>query len=183
MRLRESFCQHVGLELVGSYSVVDDAIAAIRIQHPAIAIVSLDNPANAVTLVSRVVADHLPTRFVFLCNNEFAELITQGEAIVSRADAIHVLPDYVCNVLKMSLPSPTPEANKEVEAGNGRGVTHETLTTREREIMHFLVDGHSNKAIARNLDITEGTVKVHVHNILRKLSVGNRRALMAFARR
>jgi two-component system nitrate/nitrite response regulator NarL len=183
LRLRESFSQHAGLELVGAFSIVDDAIAAIRIHHPAIAIVSLDNPADAVTLVSRVVADNLTTRFVFLCNNEFAELITNGETIMARGDAVSVLPEYVKNALALAWTTPSLETNKEAEAGNGTEVTHETLTAREREIMHFLVDGHSNKAIARKLNITEGTVKVHVHNILRKLAVGNRRALMTTARR
>ena len=49
-----------------------------------------------------------------------------------------------------------------------------TLTKREQEIMQGLVQGLSNKLIARNLDITEATVKVHVKNLLKKLGFRSR---------
>ena len=49
-----------------------------------------------------------------------------------------------------------------------------TLTRREQEILHGLVHGLSNKLIARNLDITEATVKVHVKNLLKKLGFRSR---------
>ena len=48
------------------------------------------------------------------------------------------------------------------------------LTEREREVLHCLADGQSNKRIARSLSITEGTVKVHVKNLLKKLNFRSR---------
>lgn len=48
------------------------------------------------------------------------------------------------------------------------------LTPREREILECLGGGYSNKMIARALDISEGTVKLHVKAILRKLGVRSR---------
>lgn len=48
------------------------------------------------------------------------------------------------------------------------------LTPREREILCHLAEGQSNKVIARNLGITDGTVKLHVKAILRKLEVHSR---------
>lgn len=48
------------------------------------------------------------------------------------------------------------------------------LTPREREILKHLAEGRSNKAIARALAITDGTVKLHVKSILRKLRVSSR---------
>jgi two-component system nitrate/nitrite response regulator NarL len=48
------------------------------------------------------------------------------------------------------------------------------LTPREREILCHLADGQSNKLIARNLGISDGTVKLHVKAILRKLEVHSR---------
>jgi len=48
------------------------------------------------------------------------------------------------------------------------------LTPREREILCHLAEGRSNKAIARVLGISDGTVKLHVKAILRKLSVHSR---------
>ncbi|MFA7280859.1 MAG: two-component system response regulator NarL [Sterolibacterium sp.] len=48
------------------------------------------------------------------------------------------------------------------------------LTEREMQILRGLADGKSNKLIARDLDITEGTVKVHVKHLLRKLNFRSR---------
>jgi two-component system nitrate/nitrite response regulator NarL len=48
------------------------------------------------------------------------------------------------------------------------------LTPREIEILSLLAEGQSNKVIARNLGISDGTVKLHVKSILRKLGVHSR---------
>lgn len=48
------------------------------------------------------------------------------------------------------------------------------LTPREREILCLLAEGQSNKLIARNLGISDGTVKLHVKAILRKLGIHSR---------
>ena len=48
------------------------------------------------------------------------------------------------------------------------------LTPREREILECVADGFSNKMIARALEITDGTVKLHVKAILRKLGMRSR---------
>jgi len=48
------------------------------------------------------------------------------------------------------------------------------LTPREQEILIHLAEGQSNKLIARALNITDGTVKLHVKSILRKLGVHSR---------
>ncbi|MGC3872269.1 two-component system response regulator NarL [Halomonas sp. GXIMD04776] len=49
-----------------------------------------------------------------------------------------------------------------------------TLTSRERDILRALAKGRSNKMIARQLAITEGTVKVHVKHLLKKLNLRSR---------
>lgn len=67
-----------------------------------------------------------------------------------------------------------------VKAVKGDTATLETkpglsgLTPRERQILCQLAEGRSNKAIARELDISDGTVKLHVKAILRKLGVHSR---------
>lgn len=48
------------------------------------------------------------------------------------------------------------------------------LSQRENEILRHLVDGDSNKVIARRLDVTEATVKVHMKSLMRKLKCANR---------
>jgi two-component system, NarL family, nitrate/nitrite response regulator NarL len=49
-----------------------------------------------------------------------------------------------------------------------------SLSDREAQILHGLIQGHANKVIARTCDITEATVKVHMKSILRKIRVANR---------
>ncbi len=48
------------------------------------------------------------------------------------------------------------------------------LTTREGQVLKGLTEGKSNKEIARDLDLTEPTVKLHVKTLYRKLEVANR---------
>ena len=50
----------------------------------------------------------------------------------------------------------------------------EKLTPREREVLGLLTMGHPNKEIARQLELREITIKVHLKNIYRKLDVSNR---------
>jgi two-component system nitrate/nitrite response regulator NarL len=52
-----------------------------------------------------------------------------------------------------------------------------SLTTRERQITRVLSEGLTNKEIGRRLRLAEGTVKVHLHHIYRKLGIANRTAL------
>ncbi|HKB89242.1 MAG TPA: LuxR C-terminal-related transcriptional regulator [Opitutaceae bacterium] len=55
------------------------------------------------------------------------------------------------------------------------------LTARERQIIPVLSDSATNKEIGRQLDLAEGTVKVHLHRIYRKLGIANRTALAILA--
>src|SRR3974377_2440976 len=57
-----------------------------------------------------------------------------------------------------------------------------SLTSRERQIVLILASGGlSNKDVGRRLNLSEGTVKVHLHNIYQKLGVKTRTALVALA--
>ena len=55
------------------------------------------------------------------------------------------------------------------------------LTERERQIMHLVCEGLSNKDIGRQFKLSDGTVKVHLHHIYEKLAIHNRTALAALA--
>jgi two-component system, NarL family, nitrate/nitrite response regulator NarL len=57
---------------------------------------------------------------------------------------------------------------------NGPARPCQMLSAREAAILHYLAQGASNKVIARKLEITEATVKVHMKSILRKTLVKNR---------
>lgn len=55
------------------------------------------------------------------------------------------------------------------------------LTPRQREVLTLLVEGRSNKEIARALDLGHGTVKIHLAAVFRHLGVSNRAAAAAIA--
>ena len=55
------------------------------------------------------------------------------------------------------------------------------LTQRERQIMRLVSEGLSNKEIGRRLNITDGTIKVHLHHVFQKLEISNRTVLAAVA--
>lgn len=63
-------------------------------------------------------------------------------------------------------PTPGPQSRQALEEAH--------LSPREHETLCCLVAGHSNKAVARQLDVSEATIKVHIKAILRKLKVANR---------
>jgi two-component system, NarL family, response regulator len=71
----------------------------------------------------------------------------------------------------------------EVAAKLASRISEEELTNRELEILTLLAEGKSNKLIARELNISEGTVKTHVKSILEKLDATSRTEAVAVAAR
>ncbi len=72
-----------------------------------------------------------------------------------------------------------------LQGGGSKNATRDNLlaqlTAREREILDHLAQGQSNKAIARALDISHDTVKLHVRHILSKLNLTSRVEAAVFA--
>jgi two-component system, NarL family, nitrate/nitrite response regulator NarL len=58
---------------------------------------------------------------------------------------------------------------------------HEPLTIRERQIVLAVSEGATNRQVGRRLRLAEGTVKVHLHHIYRKLGIPNRTTLAVLA--
>jgi DNA-binding NarL/FixJ family response regulator len=82
---------------------------------------------------------------------------------------------------EMESDCPPPAECTTLDVGNGgvanaadAGSININLTERQKSVLERLGRGESNKAIARLLGIREGTVKVHVRQIMRKLGVANR---------
>ena len=92
------------------------------------------------------------------------ELVAALEDIV--AGKTIVAPELTGVLARALRPEPEPEAPARPAASE--------LTPREQEILCHLAAGQSNKAIARELGISDGTVKLHVKAILRKLAVHSR---------
>ncbi len=83
----------------------------------------------------------------------------------------------------------TPEPIRESASGSNLGPAPISgrptvnLTTRQTEVLHGLLQGLPNKSIARRLELTEGTVKIHVAAIFRALNVNNRTEAVVAARK
>jgi DNA-binding NarL/FixJ family response regulator len=69
------------------------------------------------------------------------------------------------------------------ERDNAQQEARESLTPRELEVIKVVAQGFRNQAAAEHLHIQEGTVRIHLHNIYKKLGLNGRSALFAFAHR
>jgi two-component system, NarL family, nitrate/nitrite response regulator NarL len=77
--------------------------------------------------------------------------------------------------------SPCRGGERRGESRTGEEKPPTQLTDRERQIMRLVSEGLSNKEIGRFLNITDGTIKVHLHHIFQKLDISNRTVLAALA--
>ena len=156
--------EHSNFKLVGSCSNGLDCINTIRNLLPDVALLDINMPnANGLDVLKMVTAEGLPTRIIFLAASPSDREIMA--AVEGGAFGI---------MLKESAPDMLVNCAQFERVDNA-------LTEREREVMLLVVDGLSNKEVARRLNISEGTVKVFLHSIYQKVSVNNRTALAKFA--
>jgi two-component system nitrate/nitrite response regulator NarL len=100
------------------------------------------------------------------------ELIMLGETILSHKP-LHALlvGERPRQFGDLGFPPPRSPGETYDEAGKNGAPP---LSSQEKRILRCLVEGDSNKAIARKVDIAEATVKVHIKAILRKIRLQNR---------
>ena len=70
-----------------------------------------------------------------------------------------------------------PEAHRAGSSGSGHSTEAaqiESLTPREVEVLRLLSQGQTNPQIAQNLEVSRGTIKIHVQHIISKLGVSDR---------
>ncbi len=105
--------------------------------------------------------------------------VFQGQSVVS--------PEMTTKLVAAFRGSASAPAVAEVPDGvvpNGapaRAEGLEMLSSREMDILTLIARGASNKVIARDLDIAETTVKIHVQHILRKLNLSSRVQVAVYA--
>ncbi len=131
-----------------------------------------------------VLADHFEPGCVWQAHEAGADgfcLTTTGrDALITSLElVIHgegVLPGNLLRaMLKERSVNPPPEPQPlRIAHPLPSGARAGKLSTREAEILRCLMAGEPNKVIARKLDVTEATVKVHVKAILRKVGATNR---------
>ncbi|MDF3351808.1 response regulator transcription factor [Sulfitobacter sp. KE34] len=80
------------------------------------------------------------------------------------------------------LPQPVESSRKTAHLFEPEAINTPDLTRRQYEVLEGLANGHSNKEIARSLDLSEATVKSHVRQVMRKLDVDNRTQAALLAR-
>jgi DNA-binding NarL/FixJ family response regulator len=155
------------------FDVAVEQIELFRNQHPGgrIAIVAdhyrLDELVSAFRAGANGYFADVMTCDVFI---KSIELVRMGETIFPPAFLSFVLnPEDD----PRGEAAPRDENNQETLIRTVRTLEPQ-LSTREKSILRCLIEGDSNKCIARKIDIAEATVKVHVKAILRKIRVQNR---------
>jgi two-component system, NarL family, nitrate/nitrite response regulator NarL len=162
-----------------------DGMSQIDSGRPAIVIIDTNGFGDVlIELVARARTAVVPPRVVVLTDTfGIPKLIG---ALTAGVDG-YLLKDMSTDALKQSLRLvmvgekvfPTDLAhllinNRYGADANSVSEGGRALSVRETEILSCLVNGHSNKAIANRLQITEGTVKMHLKGVLKKIQAQNR---------
>jgi two-component system, NarL family, response regulator len=175
---------HPQLELVGKVEDGESALEMLTQQVPQIVLLDIGLPGlgGEETLV-RIKRAYPQVRVLVLTSREEARMVQK--MLQAGADGYclkGITPDHLLTVIK------------EVSAGNGwfdskvlghmrEALTAEpitrsgptaALTEREQEVLQWIARGASNPEIGQHLHISSGTVRVHVHAILRKLGASDR---------
>ena len=166
-------------------------IQAIREFSPDIALLDIFMPGlSGLEILAAATSERLPTRVVFLtAHAEDRDLIiaaARGAYGVILKEAapkvlVHCLRQVAAGRRLLPLTNGEPQRAQEYPPRNATGNVLTVLTERERQIMHLVSEGLSNKEVGRQLNITDGTIKVHLHHIYQKLAISNRTALAALA--
>lgn len=171
----------------------DEALQAVRQYHPDLLILDLRMPGKDGLAVLRAMQQErlVGTRVVILTamtdEHEVLEAVQLGaRGVVLKEMAPHFLVQCARKVAAGGewLERRTAGRGLEVLLKREAGLREVTslLTARELEIVRMIATGLRNKEIAERLSITEGTVKIHLHNIYGKVNVNGRLALMVYAR-
>ena len=113
----------------------------------------------------------------FICKSATAQVMLSALRLV-LAGGIYLPPDMLKTSSAFEAVNPAPMGGPDA----GQRLSSATLTTRQREVLELLTKGKSNKQIARELDLSDNTVKIHVAAILRALGVENRTQAAIVAR-
>jgi DNA-binding NarL/FixJ family response regulator len=170
--------------VVAAVSTGAEALIAVRAYQPDIALLDLAMPRPGGMELLRILnTERNGVRVVFMT------------ASISNEDVIEAMAAGVAGILlKESAPEDMLTCLQTVAQGERwlpRSVVapalsaelyrdrrcEDGLTPREKEIVRCVTRGLSNKHVARQLNISEGTVKMHLHNIYSKVGVNNRTAL------
>jgi len=153
-----------------------DAIPALKEAAPAARVLMLTVSENENDLAAALQAGADGYLLKTVESDQLADTIVkvvEGESVIS--------PEMLTKLVSVfrSRPATAPvgapaSAPAPLEPPREAAPSADLLSPREREILLLIARGDSNKLIARELDIAETTVKIHVQHILRKLGLSSR---------
>lgn len=168
-----------------------EAINAVRALKPDIALLDMRMPKlNGLQVLKTIASESLATRVILLAatlsDDEIvaaAEANAYGIILKESAPDILIRSVAVCAAGEKWLPADLVDKARERLKDDRSKMPQSAslLTRREIEIMLKVAEGSSNKEVGRQLNITEGTVKMHLHSIYQKVGVPNRASLTNFA--
>lgn len=178
---------HDRVQVVGTAQTREAATALVQAVRPEVALVDITMP-EALDLMRQLRADPPPvTVIAFGLNDDLTTIIACAEAGAGGyLDAQAGIDDLAVAVLGAALgearcpPRVTGELFRRAAATwrspalASPGANEPTLTGRQRQVLAMLRQSLSNKEIGAALNISESTVKNHVHQLLGKLQVPNR---------
>ena len=169
-----------------------ETLRAVRQHRPDVLLLDIRMPApDGLQVVRDLQRDSLPTRIVLLTaaleEDDVLEAVRLGvQGVVLKEMSPEMLMECVRKVAAgeqwIERRSLTRALDKMLRREAGFRDASAVLTAREIEIVRLAAQGLRNQAIADRLHISEGTVKVHLHNIYEKLGIDGRVALTHYAR-
>jgi DNA-binding NarL/FixJ family response regulator len=164
-------------------AAVDKALAT----RPDVILLDLMLPGiNGIEVVRRVLAGHPTCRIVLLTSfvesGDVAAALQAGAAGYLLKDVLK--PELLDGIRRAARGEPVmhPEAQRKlIQHLSQPKPDTELLTERELDVLALIARGRSNREIALDLSITEGTVKGHVSNILAKLRLQDRTQAALYA--
>jgi len=194
----EGLLESRGIEIAASVDSGEDCVQLVKDKQPDVVLLDMRMPNINGLGVLKILREHdLNMPIVMLTTStEESDLLeslragAQGYLLKDmEPDALVIALRDIVGGKTVVAPDLAPVLARAVQGKSEEPETatsgpFDDLTPRETEILGLLAEGQSNKAIARNLGISDGTVKLHVKAILRKLSVHSRveAAVMAVER-
>ncbi|HYX50483.1 MAG TPA: response regulator transcription factor [Ktedonobacteraceae bacterium] len=174
------------LVVVGEAADGEEAVHLARLLLPDIVLMDLLMPVMDGITATALIRSELPDTEVLALTSVLEDASVVGAV---RAGAIGYLlkdtdADALCRAIKAAAAGQvqlTPQAAARLMQVVSSPESPEELTERETEVLRLMAQGQANKEIARSLNISEKTVKVHVSNILSKLGVQSRTQATLYA--
>jgi DNA-binding NarL/FixJ family response regulator len=175
------------LELVAEAADGESALALALECSPDVALLDLSMPVRDGIEVTREISSARPrTRVAILTS--FAEPARIRAAIHAGANG-YILkdsePEELVASIRLVAAGSSPlaaEAARALVQGRGSSEANGNLTAREQTVLGLVAKGCSNKEIARRLEISEKTVKVHLTHVFREIGVFDRVQAALWAR-